>query len=84
MTAVAAEFETFKQSLIDQGREQALKKGREQGLALAILTVLAARKVKMNARFKTQVETCTDPALLERWLTRAATATAAAKVIADS
>lgn len=55
-------------AVIEKGREE----GREEGVQHAILTVLSARGLTVDALIKARVEGTRDAALLDRWLARAA------------
>lgn len=48
--------------------------------ARVLLAVLGARKLLVDDATREQIERCNDPPTLERWITRAATATTLAEV----
>lgn len=53
---------------------------RDEGRAEALLLVLEARGIDIPDEIRERITGCDDPGLLRRWLTRAATATAAAEI----
>jgi hypothetical protein len=55
--------------------------GKAEGKAEAVLGVLAARGVEVTPEESARVLACTDLAVLDRWLQRAATATSASQVL---
>ena len=78
-------------SLMAQGRAEGEARGEARGRAAgeargraaAIVAVLQARGVVVSDEQAQRVTSCTDLAMLERWLTRAATASSAAAVFGD-
>jgi hypothetical protein len=60
-----------------------LVEGRVEGRAQAILDVLAARGIAVPEEVRRRVLACTEPAALDRWLTRAAVATGSAAEVID-
>lgn len=48
--------------------------------ARALLAVLAARKLTVDVATRERIERCSDPEMLERWITSAATATTLGEV----
>jgi predicted transposase/invertase (TIGR01784 family) len=67
------------EQLIAQGREE----GREEGLRDAIANVLEARALPLSEVGRARLASCTDFAMLTRWLKRAATASSEAEVFAS-
>ena len=63
-----------------EGRQQGKAEGRQQGKAEAVLQVLAARGIDVPEAIRQRVLACTDPAVLDGWIRRAAVATTAAEV----
>jgi hypothetical protein len=63
MSSVHAEFERFKQSLIDQGIEK--------GIGKSVLQVLEARGVPVTGEARLRILSCTDLETLQGWLVRA-------------
>ena len=64
-----------------EGRIEGKAEGEAHGRVVSILAVLAARGIALSPGQKTRIETCVDRALLDEWLTRAATANAVADVL---
>jgi hypothetical protein len=66
---------TFKDVFAERHREQGREEGREEGMVEAassvLLAVLAARSFTVVDQVRTLISTCSDPAQLERWATRA-------------
>ncbi|WP_394822298.1 Uma2 family endonuclease [Pendulispora albinea] len=58
---------------LDAVRAEGREEGREEATAQAILHVLAARNLVATDEQKARILACRDPALLDAWLTRAAT-----------
>jgi hypothetical protein len=58
-----------------QGRVEGRAEGLMEGQAKAVLTLLAARGIAVSDEVREQVSVCRDPATLDGWLVRAATAT---------
>ena len=63
--------------------EMAWERGRTERLASDVLTVLRARAVSVPDAVRDRILAQKDPALLERWLEKAATATTLADVLVD-
>ncbi|MEU9951891.1 hypothetical protein [Streptomyces sp. NPDC047939] len=53
---------------------------RDQGRAQSLLLILEARGITLTDELRQTITTCTDSHLLNQWLHRAATATAAEEV----
>ncbi|HLY95053.1 MAG TPA: hypothetical protein VKP14_09420 [Gaiellaceae bacterium] len=70
----------FARRYVAQGRAE----GRAEGLARAVLTVLAARRIEVPAEARARIAACTDLALLEQWLGRAADARQLVDVLPDT
>ena len=73
---------------IEQAREygevkwaEGKAEGETAGQARAILALLAARGISVSTEVRAQIEECKDPATLDRWIVRAATASSAEEVI---
>lgn len=58
-----------------QGRiaRKYVEEGREEGLSKALFTVLKARSLPVSKEQRARIEQCGDAALLDEWLSRAAT-----------
>jgi hypothetical protein len=79
---------------LERGRTEGLKKGRREGRTEGrlegrkeasvnvLFAILAARSFTVLEQFRALVNGCTDPAQLERWAARAATATTIDEVFA--
>lgn len=66
----------FARRYYGQGRAEGVAEGRAEGEAAALLAVLAARGIEVPGDARDRITGCTDLALLETWIRRAATATA--------
>jgi hypothetical protein len=60
----------FINGLIERGRT----KGRQEALVSVLFAVLSARSFTVLDQVRALISTCTDPAQLEAWAARAATA----------
>lgn len=78
MTELRQRWEREKADL----RREGLLTGQVQTKAEAILTVMTARGFAVSERVRTQIMGCHDLSVLDRWLTRAATAPSENDVIA--
>jgi hypothetical protein len=65
------------------GMEQGKQLGRADSAARVLLTILTARGIAIADQLRTRIAECTDPDLLERWATRAATSTTIDEVFAS-
>jgi hypothetical protein len=61
---------TFKDPFVEGWREE----GRTEAASSVLFAILAARSFTVLDPFRERISTCTDPAQLEWWATRAATA----------
>ena len=68
---------------MQQGMEQGKQLGRAESAARVLLTILTARGIAIADQLRTRIAECTDPDLLERWATRAATSTTIDEVFAS-
>jgi hypothetical protein len=68
---------------VAEGVARGVAQGVAQGSARAVLAVLSARNVPLGEAQRARILECTDVALLERWVTRAATAAAADDVFSE-
>ena len=81
----------FKDPFIDRFLEEGKQEGMEQGKQLGradsatrvLLTILAARGIAIADQLRSRIAECTDPDLLERWATRAATSSTIDDVFAS-
>jgi hypothetical protein len=69
----------FAKRYVAQGRAE----GRAEGQAVAVLAVLTARGVVVSTAVRERVLACTDVALLDVWIARAANAKEAAEVVGE-
>jgi hypothetical protein len=70
---------------IQQAREYGATQraeGKTEAKAEAILMVLAARGIAVDSETRARITACSDAALLDRWVARAATASSGHDVIA--
>jgi hypothetical protein len=67
---------------VEQGLEQGPAKGILEGEARALLKLMLARGLRVTEAQRRQVMGCTDPAQLELWIERAATAGSVSAVLA--
>ncbi len=74
--AVEARFDEGR----DAGRDEGLAVGRVEGKAEALRAVLSTRGLVLSAEQRALLESCSDNAVLERWLIRAVTAANANEV----
>ncbi|MGK4008011.1 hypothetical protein WMF31_35670 [Sorangium sp. So ce1036] len=58
-----------------EGRAEGEAKGRAEGRQQALMTLLRARGLSPSRDDEARIRACTDPAKLDRWIARAATAT---------
>ncbi len=70
-------------AVLAQGHTKGLKEGRDQGKALAIVTVLRARGVDVDDDMQARIVSLRDSTLLDRLLVRAATVSSAAELFAE-
>ncbi|KUO21898.1 hypothetical protein [Streptomyces dysideae] len=73
---VAVDLSFYKSWLAEEIRDE----GRVQKGAEAVLLVLEARGIDVPDEIRERITSCTDPTLLDTWLTRAAIATAATEL----
>ena len=68
---------------IEEGMQQGKQLGRADSAARVLLTILAARGIAIADQLRSRIAECTDPDLLERWATRAATCSTIDEVFAS-
>jgi hypothetical protein len=78
-TAVAEALKTRRRLELESLRQEGLL----EGLRDALLLVLEARGLDVDTMLRECIAACKDPAALERWMDRAATARTCAEVFAD-
>ena len=66
---------------LEQVRDQGLAEGRDEGRALAVLTVLTKRGIEVPSDVKARILACRDVTLLDWWLERAIDAKSLADVM---
>jgi hypothetical protein len=66
-----------------EGEAKGRAEGKAEGEAKALLAVLAARGLEVDAATRERILTCTDAEKLERWIVRAVTASSAQEVLSD-
>jgi len=67
-----------------EGEAAGFAKGEAKGKAAAVLAVLAARGVAVSNEARARIEACTDVAMLDRWISRAATVSSTDEVFATA
>ncbi|KFE62931.1 Rpn family recombination-promoting nuclease/putative transposase [Hyalangium minutum] len=71
-------MKSYADELREEGHQQGwlkgLAEGQAQGRALAVLQVLAARGVEVDEKSRHLILSCTDSAILDRWLVQASSA----------
>jgi hypothetical protein len=60
---------------------QGRRKGRAEGTQHALLTLLRARGIPPSTQDEARIRACTDSAMLEQWIERAATASSVREVL---
>ena len=89
MTQLAREFEAYKAQLVATGEARGEARGRAigktigeaLGKAKSLLAVMAARGLFVNDLVRAQILQCEDLTQLDRWITRAVTATSVSDVM---
>ena len=76
-------LEEGKREGMEQGMEQGMQQGRADSATRVLLTILAARGLAIADQLRARIVECTDPDLLERWATRAATSSTIDEVFAS-
>jgi hypothetical protein len=74
----------FARTYFGQGLAQGEASGEVKGEARALLAVLAARGLEVDTATRERILGCIDPGLLERWITRAVTASSLGEVFAET
>jgi len=73
----------FAKRYVAQGRTEGEARGEARGRAFAVLAFLNARGVEVSPTLRERVLACTDVALLDVWIGRAATAKEGGDVVGD-
>lgn len=76
---VAVDLSFYKSYISEEIRDE----GRTERAAKDVLTVLKARGIHVPDQVRELIANCDDPAVLEQWLIRAATAPTAEEIFAD-
>ncbi|MDW4907414.1 hypothetical protein RB628_19160 [Streptomyces sp. ADMS] len=79
-TLVAVDLSFYKSPIFEEVREEAQTKGRAEGRAEDVLTVLTERGIDVPEEARERITGCGDPETLSRWLRRAVTAASAAEI----
>lgn len=69
--------------LFQQGIEKGIEQGVEKGAREVLLSLLAARGIKLSTTQRQKIDETHDLEVLQRWAVRAATATTAAAVFTE-
>lgn len=75
-------FQAWREALTARSFERGEQQGFGRGLAEALFTILAARGVPIDPEARARIEACTEAAVLNRWIGRAMTVSAAAELFA--
>jgi len=70
----------FARTYFGQGEAEGRTKGRDEGRAEALLAVLEARGIALDAEARGRIVGCTDSEQLQRWIVRAATVSSVREV----
>jgi predicted transposase YdaD len=70
----------WNEEYFERGRQQGVTQGKAEGKAEALLQVLAARGLHVDDTARHRILSCTDLAILDRWLTQALKATSLPEV----
>lgn len=74
----------FARTYIAQGRAEGEARGRAEGEAKALLMMLAARGIEVDAKTREDILSCIDLEQLERWIVRSATASSLGDVLTET
>ncbi len=92
-TFTQAELDAYRKVMdeIQQAREygdakqaEGRAEGRAEGQARAVLTLLAARGIRVTDEVRAHITACKDVTTLDQWIVRAANATSAEEVVAEA
>lgn len=67
----------------EEGLAEGMGRGRAEGEALALLTVLRSRNLPLSPELRDRIIGCTDTGQLTHWLERSLTITAADQLFED-
>lgn len=68
---------------VAKGKAEGKAEGRAEGVAVALLKILARRRLTLTAAQRRRITGCTDLAVLERWLDRSLLASSVAELLAE-
>jgi hypothetical protein len=74
----------FARTYIAQGRAEGEAKGRAEGEAKALLTMLAARGIELDAKTRELILSCADLQQPDRWIVRSATVSSLGDVLTET
>ncbi len=84
-TVEEEEFIVSTQNIVEELRDEGRREGRDEGrltqARVALRRVLAVRALAPSPTDEARIDTCTDIAMLERWLDQALVAPSAAKAL---
>ena len=66
-----------------EGKAEGRAEGKAEGIAHAVLAVLQARGIAVSETARSRILSCTDVAVLDGWIVRAATASSAAEIVSE-
>ena len=75
---VSEGFDRGEKQGFDRGKDTGRLEGVAEGQVRALLSILAARGLAVEAAERARIEACRDPEVLHRWVTRAVTVAAVA------
>lgn len=81
--ALVTDLSFFTSPISEEIREEGREEGRAKSKAEDILLLLDGREVPVSAADRDRITSCHDLDTLNRWFTRAITATSAAEVFAE-
>ena len=73
----------FAKRYIAEGKAEGFAEGASEGPRHTLVAICQARGLLLDDAMRARIAACEDPALLERWVVRAATAAAIADVFAE-
>ena len=80
----AGAFQAWREELMalsfDRGEKQGFDRGKLVGQIQALLAILEARGISVDAETRGKIEACQDPAMLDRWVSRAVSITKATEL----
>jgi hypothetical protein len=73
-------YSPFAREHFGRGKDEGRAEGRVEGEAVAVLRVLAARRIEVPEEARARISACADLRQLEAWLDRASVATSVAEL----